>query len=45
MKAQEEEVKEQRFFPLDALPEDTEPKQYELIELVKDYLRKIGRLS
>lgn len=45
MKAQKEEVKEQRFFPLDALPEDTEPKQYELIELVKNYLRKIGRLS
>lgn len=38
MKVQEEEVIEQAFFPLDALPDNLSPGTAEVIERVRDYL-------
>ena len=38
MKVQEEEVIEQAFFPLDALPDNLSPGTAEVIERMRDYL-------
>ena len=41
MKVQEEEVIEQAFFPLDALPGNLSPGTLEVIEKVKEYMAKV----
>lgn len=42
MKVQEEEVIEQAFFPIDALPDNLSPGTAEVIEKVREYFHKKG---
>ncbi len=39
MKVQEDEVVEQRFFSIDALPSDTDPRKRVLYDRVRDYIK------